>query len=488
VPRPRRHTTRELGPAFGAIRRRLGVPGAFPAEVEALAAARAAAGPATVPDTEAPLDRRDLELWSIDPEGSRDLDQALHLARDGAGYVVHYAIADVGAWISPGDALDLEARRRGTTVYCPDERVPLHPTALSEGAASLLPGVDRPAVLWRLALDQRGELRDVTVGRALVRSRRARSYAEVQRELDEGRADEPARLLVEVGTLRRELEIERGGVHLALPEQSVERDGDHYRLRYEAPLEVEEHNAQISLCCGIASARLMLDAGCGVLRTLPAPESDVLDALRTHSTTLGVPWPDDVDYPGWVRALDPAEPRGAALLTQAARTLRGAGYLTFDGSVPAAHHHAAIAAPYAHVTAPLRRLVDRFAHELVLAAAAGRRPARWALLALPELPALMGTATQRASAVERAVVDVTEAAVLAHRIGERFDAVVTSVSGRRVTVQLTEPAVVSALAVEDHHALPTPGSTVRLRLVEADPAAPDGPTLRFSLGADAARG
>ena len=101
-----------------------------------------------------------------------DLDQALHIERDGDGYVVHYAIADLAAFITPGDPVDLEANRRGETLYGADSKVPLHPPVISEGAASLLPDQVRPALLWTIKVDATGEGTDVTVERARVRSTR----------------------------------------------------------------------------------------------------------------------------------------------------------------------------------------------------------------------------------------------------------------------------------------------------------------------------
>ena len=118
-----------------------------------MAAEAAASASAALPDLP---DRRDVELLTIDPPGSRDLDQALHLERRGAGFRVHYAIADVASFVTPGGALDAEAHARGQTIYLPGEKVPLHPPVLSEGAASLLPGQDRPAFLWTLDLDGDG--------------------------------------------------------------------------------------------------------------------------------------------------------------------------------------------------------------------------------------------------------------------------------------------------------------------------------------------
>lgn len=468
MPVPRHHLSAELTTGFARIRADLGVQEEFPPEALALAGKRASSPSNANRDHR---DRQDLPLLSIDPEGSRDLDQALHLERDGSGYVFHYAIADVAHWVQAGDAIDLEARRRGTTIYCPDRRIPLHPTELSEGAASLLEGQFRPAILWTIRLDRDGATTDVSVERAIVRNHRALSYAAVQAAIDAGSTDEQFGLIEEVGRLRLTQEIERGGVSLELPEQAVDLVGDHYELRYDEALPVEGWNAQLSLCCGMAAAQLMLDARCGILRTLPPADAETIARLRVHSAALDVPWPDDLSYPEWVRTLDPATPHGAALMTQAARTLRGSGYLAFDGDVPAEHRHHAIAADYAHVTAPLRRLVDRFANECVLAAAAGTRPPAWVLEALADLPGIMGSTGRLANQVERAVVDLAEAAALAHLVGHTFDAVVTSTGKGYSAIQLIEPAVIGTVPGE----LPI-GASTRVLLETADIA---GPAVRF---------
>ncbi|HMT26406.1 MAG TPA: RNB domain-containing ribonuclease [Microthrixaceae bacterium] len=460
---PRRHAVVELEPVFAAIRRRHEVQVEFSPEVRDAAAAAAARGAAAG----ARADRREVDLVSIDPAGSRDIDQALALERRKGGYRFWYAIADLAAWVESGDPVDLEARRRGTTVYCPDARAPLHPVELSEGAASLLEGAERPAVLWRIDLDDRGAVADVAVERALVRNRRAMSYVDAQHEIDAGTATGALALLREIGEARLALERERGGVSLNLPEQNVVRVDGHYVLRYDAGLPVESWNAQLSLCCGMAAAELMLSAGVGVLRTLPKADARSLDLLRQHSLALGVAWPAGLSYPEWVRSLDVSTPAGAALTTQAARTLRGASYVAFDGAPPADHAHSAIAAPYAHVTAPIRRLVDRFANECVLAAAAGIRPPGWALDALPSVAGWMDAAARRSSAVDREMIDVTEAAVLAHRLGEEFPAVVTNSGRGSSTIQLAEPAVIASVAVEL-----APGTTCRVRLDSVDIAVP----------------
>ncbi|HET7194530.1 MAG TPA: RNB domain-containing ribonuclease, partial [Nocardioides sp.] len=185
-----------LRDGVAAIQAELEVTPDFPPEVEE-AATTAAANP-RLPE----LDRTDLPFVTIDPASSMDLDQALHIERDGDGYVVHYAIADLAAFITPGDPVDREAHERGETLYGADSKVPLHPTELSEGAASLLPDQVRPAFVWSIKVDETGEGNDVIVERALVRSRERLDYEEVQQQIDAGTASESLMLLREVGKLR----------------------------------------------------------------------------------------------------------------------------------------------------------------------------------------------------------------------------------------------------------------------------------------------
>ena len=139
--------------------------------------------------------------------------------------------------------------------------------------------------------------------------------------------------------------------------------------------------------------------------------------------------------------------------------------------------HGALAAPYAHVTAPLRRLADRAATEVCLAAAAGAEAPAWAREALPRLPDVMAAAARRAGTYERACVDLVEAVLLRERVGERFRATVVDVDGRRPagTVTIPRPAV-RARCDGDGLEL---GAVVDARLVEADPARR---AVRFSVG------
>ena len=310
-----------------------------------------------------------------------DLDQALYLERDGDGYLVHYAIADVGAFVSPGDPVDLEAHRRGETLYGADSKVPLHPKVLSEGAASLLPDVVRPALLWTIKVDATGEGTDITVQRARVRSTAKLDYEHAQKVIDDGSASESLQLLAEVGKLRLAREAGRGGVSLPLPEQEVDVSDDTWQLEFRNLLPVEEWNAQISLLTGFGAASLMVHARIGLLRTLPPPDPRDVQRLHRTASALGIDWPAELPYPDFIRSLDPTRPHHAAMVVACTRLLRGSGYVGFDGEVPADPQHSALASEYAHVTAPLRRLGDRYAGEICLALCAGTEVPGWVLRA-----------------------------------------------------------------------------------------------------------
>ncbi|GAA2717648.1 RNB domain-containing ribonuclease [Micromonospora olivasterospora] len=477
---------------FGALRRELGLPEGFPPDAQREADEAAAAPPRPS------ADRTDVPFVTVDPAGSRDLDQAMHLARrPGGGFRVRYAIADVAAHVRPGGALEAETWRRGQTVYLPDGNVPLHPETLSEGAASLLPDQDRAAVVWTIDLDADGGTVAVALERALVRSRAKLDYAGVQADAEAGRLPEPIALLPEIGALLTARGLRRGAVNLPLPEQDVEADGDGWRLVLRGPVPMEDHNAQISLLTGMAAADIMLAGRIGLLRTMPAPRPEAVARLRTAAAPLGVDWPDGASVGEVLAGLDASQPRAAAFVDQAAELMRGAAYTAFDGDLPEHPEHGGVAAAYAHVTAPLRRLADRYATEVCLALHEDRPVPDWARAALPRLPEVMTTTDRAASAATRGAVELTEAVLLEHRVGETFSAAVLDVDappngqarpggapdrqagpgrpangqarpGRQPggTVALDAPPVRARCT----GALPL-GERVRVRLVTADPVA-----------------
>lgn len=495
-----------LVPVLDRIRSELRIPRSFPADVAAQASravdqwrafVAATRIPDPVPALDADQDADDIQalypfrvptdpswdaLWTpalpgldgthipfvtIDPPGSRDLDQAMHLLRlppgepDGAAYLVTYAIASMATFVPPGSPLDVEVRARGLTTYFPDAATPLHPPGLSEGAASLLPGQKCPACVWHIRLGPDGRRLSWRARRAVVISRAQLTYDQVQEAIarsdlglpliDEDGApvlppgvpgDLPT-LLREIGVLRLEREADRGGVSARIPEQEVIRideagESRRFRLVYRSNLPSEEWNAQISLLTGMCAASVMREVGTGILRTVPPASPSSIARLRVVARALDVDWPEAEPYPDLVRRLDPATSRNAAFLLEATSLFRGAGYAVFGvaghpvfpplGAVETRHE--AIAAEYAHATAPLRRLVDRWSEEICLAVCAGEAVPGWVVESVGEVPSLMGLAGQRVAAADRESLAAIGALLLEDEVGETFSGAVVDVDRR----------------------------------------------------------
>jgi exoribonuclease R len=215
----------------------------------------------------------------------------------------------------------------------------------------------------------------------------------------------------------------------------------------------------------------MLDARVGVLRTLPPPSAESVAALHRVAGHLGLDWAPPVTLSQALSALDRSAPESLALLRAATRLLRGVGYAAFDGAAPQQTGHAGIGSPYAHVTAPLRRLVDRFGTEVCLAVTAGAELPGWLRTALPSLPEVMAASDAIANKVDRACVDAAEVAVLAGRVGERFDALVLRAPEGDDEKEAGEVYVLDPPVLARCTGKLTAGARAGVRLTEADPVA-----------------
>jgi len=445
-----RHVDRALDAGLERVREQLHVPAGFPPDV-ALAAVEAAR---RRPGGEH-VDRTDRPFVTLDPAASTDLDQAFALELAGGDVILHYAIADVGFFVRPGDPLDEEAWRRGLTLYLPDERARLYPAALSEGAASLLPDGPRPAVVLTVRIDDAGDARLDGVERALVLSRAKLGYETVR----------PEDLPPEFGELSRRIaaaENRRNAPRVEFPEQVLERVDGHWELRFETRLDSEDDNAAMSLAANLAVADALFAAATGLFRVMADPDERALRRLRHSAQAFGLEWPAEQPLGEFQRRLPKGDPRTAAFLIAVRRASGGASYEPYrPGTRP---WHSAMAATYAHATAPLRRLADRYVLEAALAVAAGRAVPDDVAAAFARLPEVMERSESRAGQVEAAVLDLAEAVLLDSRVGDLFDAVVVDEDSRGPLIQLTDPAVLAR--VEAHHV--DPGDTIRVRLASVD--------------------
>ena len=444
--------TNALGRGLDRIRAEYQVPDAFPAEV--LAEAGQAAGKGFGDH----VDRSDRPFVTLDPVSATDLDQAFAIEAGGSDFLLHYAIADVGWFVADGGAVDTEAWHRGTTLYLPNSRAGLYPPALGEGAASLLPDGPRPAVIFTVRIAADGDVALDGVERAMVRSQAKLAYETVRDEqLPPGFREIAERIAA--------AEMRRGGARIDPPEQEVapQPDGG-YDLRFRPRHEAEDRNAALSLATNLAVADLLLAHRTGLFRTMSEPHAGAIRRLRHTARAFAIHWPKGLSLEKFERLLDPAEPKQAAMMAAVRRAGGGAAYEQFrEGKRP---WHAAVAETYAHVTAPLRRLADRYVVETALALANGRPVPDSATAAFERLPKVMARAEAKAGQVERAVVDLAEAVMLAGRIGERFEAVVTDTDDRGDRIQLCALPIVARLKADKV----TPGDLVSVRLTGADPA------------------
>ncbi|ODP37148.1 RNB domain-containing ribonuclease [Sphingomonas turrisvirgatae] len=441
-----------LAKGLAAIRTEFDVPEAFPPA--ALAEAERVAQ--RVPDGHA--DWTALPFVTLDPASATDLDQAFCIEAAGGALILHYAIADVAWFVDEGGALDSEAWRRGETLYLPDGRAGLYPPMLAERAASLLPDGPRPAVVFTVRVAGDGAVAMDAVTRAVIRSRAKLAYSTVQEaDLPAGFAELSARIAA--------AEAARGAARVDPPEQELARDKDGaLMLAFRERHASEDRNAALSLACNMAVADLLQAHRTGLFRVMAEPDDAAERRLRLTAQGLGIDWPDQATLTQFERTLDPRDTRHAALMLAIRRAGNGASYRPWRADETP--WHAAVAAPYAHATAPLRRLADRYVIQAALAVGNGRAVPDGVSAAFDRLPKVMARAGALAGRIDRAVIDMAEAVMLAGCEGRTFDAVVTDIGERGASIQLADMPVTARI---DAAGL-TPGDPVRVRLTSADPS------------------
>ncbi|MDT8758548.1 RNB domain-containing ribonuclease [Sphingomonas psychrotolerans] len=439
-----------LAGGLAAIRTRFQVPEDFPPAV--LAAAEIAA--TRVPDAHA--DRTDRHFVTLDPAGATDLDQAFAIEAAGADMLLHYAIADVAWFVDDGDPVDAEAWRRGTTLYLPDGKARLYPAVLSEGAASLLPDGPRPAVIFTIRVAPDGAVQLDGAERALIRSRSKLAYDSV------GDADLPVGFDKLTNRLQQ-AEKRRGAARVDPPEQEVAVNADgSFTLMFRPRLASEERNAALSLATNIAIADMLREHHTGLFRVMAEPDEHAVARLRQTAVAFGLNWSGAEPLAAFEARLDSADPKQAAFMLAVRRAGQGASYQPFrEEAVP---WHAAVAASYAHATAPLRRLADRYVIRATLAVVNGQSVPEKVTAAFEELPAVMARADAIAGQIDRAVIDLAEAAMLQGREGDTFAAIVTDVDDRGARIQLCDFPVVSRVPIRGAE----PGQLVNVRLASAE--------------------
>lgn len=439
-----------LARGLADIRIQFAVPPSFPAEVLAAAqsvSTRSAAGRA---------DWTARPFATLDPLSSTDLDQAFAVERAGSDLLLHYAIADVAFFVGNGSAIDREAWNRGTTIYLPDGKSSLYPPLLSEGAASLLANVERPAVVFTIRVDPEGRSSLEGAVRAVIRSRAKLGYDSVTPEqLPDGFAE-----------LSRRIELAedaRGAERVDAPEQELTEDsGGRFVLAFRLQPAAEKQNAALSLAANLAIADALLAHRTGLFRVMTEPDAWAIKRLRHSAKALGLVWPKDATLAQFERTLEETNPRHVAFRSAIRRAGPKATYAPYrEGVIP---WHSAMAATYAHATAPLRRLADRYVIEAALQIANGQAVSAELGAIFEQLPPVMERAETRAAQIERATLDLAEAIMLEGMEGSRFVAVVTDLDERGARIQLADPAVVAR--VDPKGAVP--GDQIEVELLTVD--------------------
>ncbi len=460
------------------VMRAFGLPEAFPEEV--LAEARQVAS-----QYEEQMDLRGREdftdelVVTIDPVDAKDFDDAVSVAVDPKTrhWILSVHVADVGAFVRPGGALDQEARRRATSVYLPQKVIPMFPEILSNGLASLQEGKVRYVKTVRLEYTPHLQKAAVSFHNAAIRNRRRFTYEQVQAVLDELERREQAgwpaarvvgeavgdvppelvgllRRMRDLARLLRHKRLRRGALELEMPETVLEYDADgricgaHYAPHLFSHRIIEE----FMLAANEAVAEFLTAHGALFLRRVhPPPNPEKLEAFARFADVLGYPIRRPQDRFELQRVLQQTAdtPARAAVHYALLRSLKQAVY------TPIAEEHYALAlSHYCHFTSPIRRYPDLQVHRQLDRLLKRRRPTadRDELLALGDHCSKM---ERRAEMAERELVQLKVLMYLSERLGEQFDAVITGVADYGFYAQAeqfpAEGLVHIASLLDDHY-------------------------------------
>jgi VacB/RNase II family 3'-5' exoribonuclease len=472
------HRARLRTIAFEAMRAR-GLDPEFPADALAEVAALSTAPQST---TEPVRDLRSLPWCSIDNDDSRDLDQlsVMDVAANGSRKVL-IAIADVDAAVQKGLPVDRHAAVNTTSVYTPAMIFPMLPERLSTDLSSLGEGDDRLAVVVELTMSSQDDL--LTHGDvygAIVRNRAKLTYNGVDAWLTGTRPlpaaaaavtgmDEQLRLQDRAAQALGRARHELGALAFESVDVQFVFEGDHVReIRGRAANRAKALIENFMIAANGVVARFLDARGFpSIRRVVRSPER--WDRLRALAARYGDELPATADskaLAGFLARRQAAAPAEFADLSHSVIRLLGSGEYVVDppGQEPPGHFGLAVR-DYTHSTAPNRRYPDLITQRLVKAALA-RRPSPYTIAELEELASHCTRQEDAASKVERQVRKSAAALVIASRVGERFDAVVTGASPKGTFVRVTMPPI-EGKVVKGERGLDV-GDRVRVQLVAVD--------------------
>jgi ribonuclease R len=342
---------------------------------KALAQARSLPDSVQTEDLQNRRDLRGLEFVTIDGETAKDFDDAVYARREGKGWRLWAAIADVSHYVRPGDALDRDARSRGTSVYFPRRVIPMLPEKLSNGLCSLNPNVERLAMVCEMAITPQGEVARYEFYAGVIRSRARLTYTEVWDKLSSGRAPENLRVLYELFQALFAERTRRGAIDFDTLETRMVFDarGKIERIvpepRNDAHRIIEECMLAANVCAGSFLASRKQPA---LYRVHDVPAADKVAALRDFLAELGLQLPGgEVPRPkDYARLLERIRKRPdfGLLQTILLRSLKQAVY-----SPSNVGHFGLAFDAYVHFTSPIRRYPDLLVHRAIKAALAQKK-------------------------------------------------------------------------------------------------------------------
>ena len=408
-----------------------------------------------VPPAKGRSDLRDLPFVTIDGADARDFDDAvLAEPRDGGGWVIRVAIADVAHYVRAGTALDREAKRRGNSVYLPDRVVPMLPEALSNDLCSLRPKEPRAAMVAQITIDESGEMVAHRFERALIRSAARLTYDQVQ-AWHEGRQDEAA-IEIDAGIIANRFGAwqavdaarqAREPMALKLKERRVllSDDGTPEAIVQRAQSESQRLIEDYMIAANVAAAQTLTKVGrpC-VFRVHDQPDPEKMDALRDLSDAVGAKLSrGQVLRPRHFNALlahvagtpDETMINGAVLRSQAKAVY----------SVENIGHFGLSLNQYAHFTSPIRRYSDLLVHRALVDMLAGKTLPKDGLggvaaIDLIDVCTHISESESRAASAERRTIDRFAAALFAGQEGKVVRGAVVGVTGAGVFVSLDDGA------------------------------------------------
>ena len=341
----------------------------------AVAQAKSIADEVRPPDIEGRRDLRNLEFVTIDGETAKDFDDAVVCRREGNAFRLWVAIADVSHYVRHGDALDMDARERGTSVYFPRRVIPMLPEKLSNGICSLNPKVDRLAMVCEMAISAQGELGRHEFYPAVFRSQARLTYTQVWAELEGGKPPEHLARLYELFHALHASRSKRGAIDFDTVETRMVFDakGKIERIVPEARNDAHRIIEECMLAANVCAGNFIAERKQPVLyRVHDVPAEEKVAALRAFLAELGLQLPGgDIPKPRDYAALLEkirARPDFALLQTVLLRSLKQAMYTPEN----VGHFGLAFDA-YVHFTSPIRRYPDLLVHRAIKALLAGKK-------------------------------------------------------------------------------------------------------------------